>query len=306
MGVGFMNRLFMICYDLVNAHTSCRNQETKEILAASILSLFLLKGNDILTKMPELLQHLTIYSDQRSVQEVIHQEMSPSTDTTHLDHAIACICREYQFHGNKGFEKRSLIIPKNSYLDNPIQVIEKTTHELVHLLRFGDMYRQDGIIYLPEGIATKIHKPIQNTRNYQYQVLEEAIVQDTALKATNLLLSYSDEITNSSIIRRMNQRKNHYHSNIYEAHVILLNQLMEDTVFKQLVDDTMKRKTSTYLSYYYNSKMKDKNAFDRLNYFFTMMDNAIEHDQANEAVSYVEKIKNEIARFKNNQKIYKK
>lgn len=302
-----MNQIYQMCLDLVNYNTKSVCPETKEILAASVFSLFLIKGNIVLRKMPDILSNLTIYSDNRSVREVYFDEISKKNNTSHLKNAVACVTREYHFKGNVGSEKRSLIIPRKNISENPITTVEKTTHELVHLLRFGDLKREGNTIVLQEGIATKKYNDIAHTKSMKNITLEEAIVQDVAKKAVESMLSYSEEIS-SPLMKKINYHKNTYHSTIYEAHVILLNYFLRDEVFKKLVDESMSTKSGMKLENYYNSIMNDENAFKRLNYYFDALDEAIETNHSENAVKAVNCIKKEYHKFieKQNNKVVKR
>ena len=302
-----MYQIYQMCLDLVKANTKCVNPETKEILASSIFSLFLLKGNIILHKMPDILNNLTIYSDNRSVREVYFDEISKKNDSSHLRNAVACVTREYHFKGNVGTEKRSLIIPRKNIEENPITTVEKTTHELVHLLRFGDLKREGNTVILQEGIATKKYNDVAHTKSFKNIILEEAIVQDIAKKAVEVMLSYSGQIA-SPLMMKMNQSKASYHSTIYEAHVILLNYFLRDEIFQKIVDETMLTKSGIKLENYYNSIMKDDEAFKRLNYCYNALDQAIETNQAENAVNAVNCIKKECNQFlkKRDNRVVKK
>ena len=254
--------------------------------------------------MPKILQGLKIYSDDRDVLEVLRQEESSHVDTNHLKNAVACVSREYYFQDEKAIENRSLIIPKESISENPIAAVEKTAHELVHLLRFGKIYKKDDVVYIEEGIATKMNHTKLKKLSAQNQALEEAIVQDAAKKGVELLLEYSKEITNSCLMRRMDYSKSSYHSKLYEAHVILLNQLFDDSYFKRLIDESFYRDNLETIARYYNTVMRRESAFDDLNAYYDQMDLAIDDDDTDRAISAVHRIVREIAIFLSNQKIY--
>ena len=64
-----MDQLFELFLNMVKDNTNIKDYETQYIFAASLLSIFLLKGNMVISKMPELLCSTDIYSDNRKTIE---------------------------------------------------------------------------------------------------------------------------------------------------------------------------------------------------------------------------------------------
>ena len=294
-----MNRVFIMCQKIVEINTNIRDRETIDLLAASIMGIVIDRGQSALDLIPEILRKTNIISDNRSVLEVEHQELNNYKEDKQLVNAKACVTRLFSFEGDKCFEKRYLIIPKNSIKTAPINTVEQIIHELMHLLRFRNAVRDNDKIIFNEGLATKtidLNSHITYRKNY---MLEEAANQHFAKRALNSLLSYSDEITVTPLFTRINHDKPEYKSKIYDIYVKLFEKFMEDLNLNDLIEHTF-ISSSLPVERYFNTVMGDKEAFIKLSHYFNKLEQLLNNNQIDDAKKIIACILHDYNTFKNN------
>ena len=295
-----MDQLFELFLNMVRDNTNIKDYETQYVFATSILSIFLLKGNSIISKMPELLRSIDIYSDHRPVNEVLY-DLGKTKDKSIGEGMLSCINREYFYHGDKLIENRQLIVPKKDGNETILHSIEKATHELIHLLRYGDIRRNESIIREQEGIRTRTKDLSNNHVTTIHSSLEEAIVQDNTLQALQYLKDYINDLSDNIFFFQIRKAKRTFESNIYKSHVILLKCFEEDPRFKKEVDLTFETKDPTSLSIYYNNMMDDGDAFMRLSRYYDQLNHFIDINDSPNAIKSVNDINNIIAKYRARQ-----
>jgi len=298
-----MDRLFYMCQKIVETTTQVKDQETIDLIASSILSLVINRGYDVLEKIPDILRNTIVISDNRSVLDVQHQVIHNFKEDDELRNANACVTRKFKFENNQYKEDRYLIIPKKSIRIDPIGTIEKTTHELIHLLRYKDATREGDNLVFVEGIATKTIDLKSGITYRRFYTIEETIVQEAAKRATEDLLAYSSELKpQSSMFTRIERQKPTYRSIIYEPHVKFFEQFLEDGEFKRLVNESFRTYSPKGLSRYYNEVMDDNGAFSKLSNIYNKMDKAIDEDNVRDAKKYAELLKEQLTSFRRHHK----
>ena len=294
---GIMNRWFYDCQKMVEANTTLQDRETIDLLAASILALAMYRGFDVFGQIAVILKNIIIISDNRSVLDVQHQVINNYKEDKELRNANACVTRRFSLKNNICNEVRYLIIPKLNIRRDPIGTLEKTTHELIHLIRYKDAKKEGNRLVFSEGICVKsidLNTNITYRRDY---TLEETIVQYGAKRATEALLARSSELSQNLLFKRVDKKKYKYRSEIYEAHVKFFEILMEDSTAKRIVEETYETGSVKPLSVYYNAVMDDNGAFLRLSNNFNKMDIAIDEDNVGDAKKYAELLKQELLAF---------
>ena len=94
-----MNRIFIMCQKIVEINTNIRDRETIDLIAASIMGIFIDRGQSALDLIPEILRKTNIISDNRSVLEVEHQVLNNYKEDKQLVNAKACVTRLFSFEG---------------------------------------------------------------------------------------------------------------------------------------------------------------------------------------------------------------
>ena len=294
-----MNRIFIMCQKIVEINTNIRDRETIDLIAASIMGIFIDRGQSALDLIPEILRKTNIISDNRSVLEVEHQVLNNYKEDKQLVNAKACVTRLFSFEGEQCFEKRYLIIPKNNIKIDPINTVEQVIHELMHLLRFRKAIRDNNRILFNEGLATKtidLNSHVTYRKNY---MLEEATTQHYAKRALNSLLESSEEITVSPLFTKISLDKTTYKSKIYDVYVKLLEKFMGDETFSYLLEQTF-TSSSIQLEKYFNLVMSDNEAFTKISYYFNKLEQYLNNNDIVNAKKVIACILHDYNTFNNN------
>ena len=301
-----MDRMFFMCKKIVELNTKVMDPETIDLLATSIMAIVIERGIDVVDQLPTILKSINIISDNRSVLQVEHQDLNNYREDNSLKDARACVTRKFIFEDDKYYEQRYLIIPKRNINQDPINTIEQTTHELYHLLRFKSAKRVKDKLVFDEGISTKtidLNTHVTYRKNY---MLEESIVQTYTLKAMNSLLKNINGKSDNNWFRKISNAKPRYKSIIYDTHIKLFSQFMEDETFKQLVEATFDNGAPDYLSKYYNQVMGDEEAFTRLSKFFNNLDSFLDERNREYAKKTIACILHEKNQFMGNSRYRRK
>lgn len=302
-----MDKLYRKCRYIIANNVATYDSGVINVLSLSLMSLFLTMNEKDVRELISKLPTLRIYSDNRSVIDVAHKELNNYRNDDDLRFAVAALIREVYFKDGKPYETRNMIIPRKNINDNPIEVVEATTHELVHLLRYGDTYVSNGEYLTFDGIAQKRLNIAKGETQQKNKILEESIVQKQAKDSTQALLEYLDSVhTFNRTVNRMKKKKESYESLIYDIPVHLLEMFYDNPEFKELVSETYASHSSKRLESYYNTVMGDSQAFTKLNDAFDVLFLCIQRNDTNgirKLISHIAKISRT---YKGNIKIYKK
>lgn len=164
-----------------------------EILAISILALMLKNPKRTLEKMPSILQELTILADNRSVLEISHDELNNYQEDENLKYSDACVTRSLKINEETGEikETKNLLISLKS--ENTVTLIQKTTHELTHLLRFKGIEQKGDYIHIKDGISiARFNLKTASLKRKHYH-LEEGIVEKYTVEAMKDLYKFVND-----------------------------------------------------------------------------------------------------------------
>lgn len=302
-----MDKLYRKCRYIIANNAATYDSEVINILTLSLMSLFLTMNEKDVHELIGKLPTLHIYSDNRNALEVAHKELNNHRNDDDLKYAVAALIREIYFKDGKPYETRNMIIPRKNISNNPIEVVEATTHELVHLLRYGESYVSKGTYLTFDGIAQKKLNCQTGEVQQINKILEESIVQKQAKDSTQALLEYLDSFhTFNRTVNKMKKKKESYESLIYDIPVHLLEMFYDSPEFKELVNETYSCHSSKRLESYFNMVMGDNLAFTKLNDAFDLLFLCIQRNDTNGIRKLISHIANISRTYKGNIKIYKK
>lgn len=275
------------------------NEDTLEILITSILTLMLKNPQRTLEKMPSILQELNILADERSVLDIAHEELNNYQEDDFLKYGDACVTRSLSINEETDEiqEQRSLLISLKS--KNAVTLVQKTTHELTHLLRFKGIERKEDCINIKDGIS--INRFNLNTKSLKrkHYNLEEGIVEKyTEETVTDL---YHFLIDNHALIETHPFLKRYVTEfpvaaelTRYPLQTNLLSILCDNKNFEQALNASFDEDiTPSSVATYYNSIMDSPSAFSRLS---KKVDVIINQMQQNKMTSETEEMLRDIQR----------
>ena len=235
------------------------DSDTIDIISLSVLGLVLIKGEQIIKKMPVILQGLDIYASEESVLDMVHEKINNYQEDDFLSSSNATVTSAFQIDEDGNFyEKKFMFIclkGKTTY--------EKTrlvTHEFLHLLRSFISKIENNKLIKKSGIAIDTFDFSTNTSKRKHYNFEDSIVEFYAKEACEEITRYVDTDNNEVYRSFMSS----YAPNIftgYELQLALMELLTKDRTFVELLDKTFEEETSKELAAHFNKVMGSPTEF---------------------------------------------
>lgn len=309
-----MEELRIACKNLLVNNIKCEvSEEVIEVLTIATMALILSNEDIAYDRLPKIFQELNIYADNKSVLEISHEKLNNHMEDDSLVNSDAAVTRSLGINDETGeiSEQRSLIMSLSALANGGgiINMIEKVTHELIHLMRFGGIVQNNNVLNIKDGISTARFNMDTNVVKRKHYNLEEGIVQFYTLIALQRLYSFieKENVSDNRLLSKFKKGYSSYNFNCYIMQVQLLEELAKDSTFKRLLDNTFEEdKTPSELALYFNEVMGDGSAFSSLS---REIDRFYEGFSANSDTSIrasLEKIQMDILKFKSKIKTYKK
>lgn len=280
-----MENLYEKCREVVINSTSCCDEDIIEYLTISFMALYLLKGHLILDKLPAIIEK-TEFS---------------RNDKKKIDLNIFVLCKE---DGND--TKNILSFPEDTD-DLPFySIIENVVYFLTSLLRIKDVKNCGQYIEFKAGISSKKVYLDGTTMMGRGSFIEKGIINIVTKDAMILLREYLSDNYDNAI-------SNEHYSDLigsrcftYDLRIYLLEKLLEDERFKELVDASFTNIDDKKFGKYYNEIMDNDAAYARLNKLFSDLTTALfDHDEAR-ITSIAEIFYEEVDVFKKKKKQFNK
>ncbi len=263
-----MNELYEKCQSLVNANLKENiDKENLNVLYASVLAIFLLKPELTLKKLPNILNSLNLIVGNKSVLNLAIDNIEGIDDIEILKAAGAVITRNINYDeetGNLSLDKY-LILSKDNKKINKAEAVMKITHELFHLLRHGNITKNDKEIKDIEGISINTFNLETKELKRKHMQLEEAIVQSYTNEALNLLKDYLNNNNINDFLKSLQKELISFSYSAYDIHLNILNIYKRNPKIEELIDDTFENyETPSKLAIYINSVMTSSSAFTKM------------------------------------------
>ena len=141
----------------------------------------------------------------------------------------------------------------------------KITHELFHLLRHGNITKNDKEIKDIEGISINTFNLETKELKRKHMQLEEAIVQSYTNEALNLLKDYLNNNNINDFLKSLQKELISFSYSAYDIHLNILNIYKRNPKIEELIDDTFENyETPSKLAIYINSVMTSSSAFTKM------------------------------------------
>lgn len=283
------------CQNLIkNNIKQSLNEKTTDILTAATLALMLKNPERTLQKLPSIFQELTIFADNRSVLEICHEELGNYQEDEFVKHGKAAVTRALSYDEETGAiqEQRNLLLSLQEF--NAYILIEKTIHELTHLMRYKEIEQTKGIIKIRNGININKFNPATNTLKRKHFHLEDGIVERYAKEAAKEL--YDFLMNNPELTRKYPLLKRYIKNfplmeevNHYTISETILNNLCADRYFRQTLDASFEEDiTPPSVITYYNNVLNSATAFGRLSKNIDKLATSTEESELRTAIQEVQ------------------
>ena len=264
-----MNEFMLSCKNIVLSNIKNDvDEEVVEILTIATMGLVLSQGKMALERLPKIFQELDIYAEHKPVIDIAHEKLNNYSEDAQLCHSDAAVTRSLGFDDDTmkfEKEKRSLIMSLSAlHKDGIINVIEKVTHELIHLMRFGGVQDGEKITTIKDGISSgRFYKENHSIKRKHYN-LEEGIVQFYTLESLKSLYDFieNEDVSESTYLSLFKKGYKKHNFVVYIFQVGILKTLCTNSRFRELLDYTFEEESSpSQLALYFNDVMGDGSAF---------------------------------------------
>lgn len=265
-----MDELIKKSQELVRNNVSGEQDDILiELLGDAVLSLLLIKPTLMLEKLPECLRKLDIIADERSVLEIVHEDLGDYMEDGTLKNSAAAVIRELSVDNDDNLDEVKHLLVSLKGNSNYTDIICILSHELIHLLRFSwSTYdSKNEILKVKEGIEISTYDGKKGSLIRRNQFLEEGIVQFYANMAIKELADYTleNDVQNVETLKTFKKEIRNKNLNTYLLQTSLIEKLSFDLKFFELLDETFEEmENHSKLEKYFNSIMNSSTAFSRL------------------------------------------
>lgn len=260
-------------------------KEIIEILAISILALMLKNPKRTLEKMPSILQELTILADNRSVLEISHDELNNYQEDENLKYSDACVTRSLKINEETGEIKETKNLHISLKSENTVTLIQKTTHELTHLLRFKGIEQKGDYIHIKDGISiARFNLKTASLKRKHYH-LEEGIVEKYTVEAMKDLYKFVNDnpsltVTQPLLKKYVAKFPSLEDFSCYPLQTNLLMLLCNNKNFEQALEASFDEEVMpSSVSVYYNNVIGSPSAFSSLSKKIDTIANQIQRNE---------------------------
>lgn len=280
-----MGKMYNECKDIIESCTTELDNSAIECLTIGFLSLYLLKEDYVLERLPKLLLNTSILRGDSD-------DVKLSIDLLDEDDESKVV--------------NSLTIPKNINIFSYRKVIDGIIFNLIALLRFREVKKNNNALDVYQGISIKhINKDtgFVSTRNKN---MELAITSVIASEAHNELIKYLSDEYDDAIPTE------HYAclvgstTKIYNIFAKIIMDFMEDGKFRDLVNASFDRVNGKEFAREYNRIMDNDAAFANLNILFDKLGNAIRNEDEENVSKCITLIYDEMSSFSNKNNHFRK
>lgn len=215
------------------------DEETLDILTVSTMSLFIRFPEVSKAKFPEIFSKLDIHFGNKHIRDLVGERypeypLEEITDTTN-----AFVTRAMSLEDDNTFtEEWSMFISTNDLSKRLVNVIAKSTHELIHLLRFNGIVDSETEAKVRDGVSiARCNKATKVVKRKHYN-LEEGIVEDFTIHAMESLFDFvkNEDISFSPALTAMKTRFKKDFKPSYDLERFFLDGLTRDKKFSELLE----------------------------------------------------------------------
>ena len=244
------------------------NEETLDILTVAIMAINCRLGDVSLKKLPSILKRLEIHFGDKSIQEMVSarypeypiQEIG-STTNAFVTRALAL------GDDNKFSEEWSMYVSTKNIDERLVNVVAKTAHELIHLLRFNGIVDGEKESKIRDGVSVaRVNKETKIAKRKHYN-LEEGIVERFMILSMDSLYEFISDY-DVSFSPALSAIKHGYKAEFepsYHVERFFLEGLTRNKKFDELLEYSFVDESEPLtLVTFYNNAIGDPSGFTRL------------------------------------------
>ena len=280
-----MDFLYDKCREIVLQSTDIDDEEIIDVLTVGFMALYSSLGYVVLDNLPKLLEEVEI--DRKDGGNIV----------LNID-AV--------FDDDKSIAEKFLAYPLESFEEEYTEIVIRTIFELLHLLRFKGIKDNNNSIEILNGLGTRRIILDSFSTTERGMELEEAITSYFAKRAFNDLRIYLENDSESGISDEHREDILNHKYYIYDIRTKLIEMFLEDSTFKNMVNDTFHQLDYKNFSRIYNEIVENDAAFSNLLKYYSNLSSALHDEDEDKILSCIYKILLDIETFKGKPKQYKK
>ena len=263
------------------------NDETLDILTVSIMALYGRFSEVSIKRLPGILSKLEFHFGEESIPEMVSKRY-PEYPIEEIGEDTNAFATRALALGddNKFSEEWSMYVSTHNIESRLINVIGKSVHELIHLLRFNGIVDGEKESKIRDGVSiARCNKETKIVKRKHYN-LEEGIVERFTINAMDALYEFisSYDVSFSSALSAIkNDYKTKFDSS-YQVERFFLDGLTRDKKFDELLEYSFLDESEPLeLITYFNNVVGDPSGFTRLS---RGIDRTVEYAQNEDEVNF--------------------
>ena len=244
------------------------NEETLDILTVSIMALNIRFSDVSIKRLPGILNKLEFHFGEEPIATMVSNRypeypIEEITDTTNSFVTRALSLGD----DNKFSEEWSMYVSTYNIDDRLVNVVGKSIHELIHLLRFNGIVDGEKESKIRDGVSiARVNKETKVAKRKHYN-LEEGIVEMFTIKAMGGLFDFisSYDVSFSPALSTVKERYKSDFEPAYQVERFFLDGLTRDKKFEELLEYSfLDESEPLQVVSYFNGVVGDASGFTRL------------------------------------------
>lgn len=271
---------------ILDSYNGDLNEETLDILTASVMALYGRFSDVSIKRLPSVLSKLEIIFGGETIPEIVSKKYPEYPIEEISDSTNAYVIRALALSDDKKFNEEWSMYVSTYDIDNRfVNIIGKSVHELIHLLRFNGIVDGEKEAKIRDGVSiARCNKETGNIKRKHYN-LEEGIVENFTIKAMDSLYEFisSYDVSFSPALSAIKKDYETKFDKAYQVERFFLDGLTRDKKFDELLEYSfIDENEPLLLVSYFNDTVGDSSGFTRLSRGIdTVVEYANKEDEAN-------------------------
>lgn len=253
---------------ILNNYKGKLEEETLDILTVSIMSLFIRFPEVTKEKLPNVLDKIEIFFENKSILDMVSKRYPEFPKHEITDTTNAFVTRALSLgEDNKFTEEWSMYISTSDIKNKTVNIVSKSVHELIHLLRFNGIIDNDNEAKIRDGVSiARVNKLTKIPKRKHYN-FEEGVVEDFTIKAMESLYDFikNEDVSFSPALSSFKTNFKRDFKPSYELERFFLEGLNKNKQFSDLLEYSFVDKNEPLsVITYYNNAIGDPSGFTRL------------------------------------------
>lgn len=297
-----MKELYNNCKEVIlKNYGNQLDDSVLDILTVVSLSLHLRFPEIALKKIPFIFNKIDIVFGDKPVSKMVLEKYDNYPWNSYSDSDSAMVIRALNVDGN--IDENWTMFINLSGNNNLLNILSKTMHEMIHLLRFGGIFETETEIKIRDGISisryVKESKSLKRKHYYAEEGIVEYFTKDTIICLYENLKNERD-LSFSPVLNNFKHEFDGQYSPSYPLHVSLFESLTLNSNIQRYMEESFDVTSDIPgLITYYNSIIGNPGAFGELSRGLDKLQENIHNENLQGAVNIINGLKPSVAKVIN-------